>query len=534
MGNTRANKAWKVIKSIRTNNIDKGKISLISMPQWVHHYKNLLTEDRPQFTETSGDSDTDDFDNVPNINVKEVTDAIAQMKNGKAPGPGGINIKLIKAGPEILTEWLTIIFNKCLQGAEPPSDWKKAEISSIFKKGWRRDCNNYRGISVLSTVARIYGRVLKLRIEKELDESEEQNGFRAGRSCTDGVFTLKNLIEKRVERGREVHLVFVDLQKAYDTVPLNKLWPAMEKNRISKTYISAVRKVYCGCKSYIKVGGNTSEEFGVSKGLRQRCSIAPLLFKIYIEESLKKWKRRCRGMGLPIDDFMLYTLFFADDQVLITGDRDDASYMLRALKKEFKEFGLIINMKKTEYMSVGNDDHSDLDISMGTTIKHCTKFKYLGVTLSLNGKSNDDISNKIGQCKRIIRQLNSLLWSDRISRRTKHLILALKMDYWRRSNRTSRLEHVRNAQIREEMEVDGTILDTIESKRLLWYGHLQRMDDSRIPKKIWDWVPRERRRRRRPARTWRDDEQEAMRERNLRDEDWWNRQLWKSKSGKRH
>lgn len=94
--------------------------------------------------------------------------------------------------------------------------------------------------------------------------------------------------------------------------------------------------------------------------------------------------------------------------------------MLRVLEKELEQFGLIVNMKKTEYMSVGNDDHSDLDIGMGKTIKHCSKFKYLGVTLSSDGKSNEDISNKIGQGRRIIRELNSLLWSDRISRRTKH------------------------------------------------------------------------------------------------------------------
>lgn len=112
----------------------------------------------------------------------------------------------------------------------------------------------------------------------------------------------------------------MDLQKAYDTVPLTKLWPAMKKNLINEVYINAVKKLYCGSKSYIKKGGKASEEFIVSKGLRQGCSLAPLLFKIYVEEALKKWKRRCGGMGLPIGDSMLYTLLFADDQVLITGD----------------------------------------------------------------------------------------------------------------------------------------------------------------------------------------------------------------------
>src|SRR6187551_1167142 len=94
---------------------------------------------------------------------------------------------------------------------------KKSIITSIYKKCDRRNCNNYRGISVMPSIACLYGRVLKERIEAEIKEEEEQNGFRAGRSCIDGSFSLKNLIEKRCARGINTYLVFVDLQKAYDT-----------------------------------------------------------------------------------------------------------------------------------------------------------------------------------------------------------------------------------------------------------------------------------------------------------------------------
>ena len=86
--------------------------------------------------------------------------------------------------------------------------------------------SNYRGISVISALARLYGGVLKTRIEMEFSEPEEQNGFRAGRSCKDSMFTLKNPTNKIKER----HLIFVYLQKAYDTVPLSKLWSNMQAN----------------------------------------------------------------------------------------------------------------------------------------------------------------------------------------------------------------------------------------------------------------------------------------------------------------
>lgn len=92
-------------------------------------------------------------------------------------------------------------------------------------------------------------------------------------------------------------------------------------------------------------------------------------------------------MGLPIGDETLYTTLFAEEQVLISGHRDDSAYILRILKQQFKENGLILNAKKTEYMIVCNDDNSDFDIGTGTTIKRCTSFKYLGFTLISNGKA---------------------------------------------------------------------------------------------------------------------------------------------------
>lgn len=79
------------------------------------------------------------------------------------------------------------------------------------------------------------------------------------------------------------------------------------------------------------------------------------------------------------------------------------------------------------------------------------------------------------------------------------------MDFWRKSNRTSRLEHRRNDKIRQSKNVKGTIIETIDGKQLIWYVHLQRMPDHRWPKKFYEWVPAERRKRERPQRSWMED-----------------------------
>ncbi|KAL3288862.1 hypothetical protein HHI36_003309 [Cryptolaemus montrouzieri] len=99
-------------------------------------------------------------------------------------------------------------------------------------------------------------------------------------------------------------------------------------------------------------------------------------------------------------------------EVVIAGDTDDASYMLRTLKGYFEEFGLVLNTRKMEYMTVCSNDKSDLEIGSGETIKQSDSFKYLGVTLAANGKSANDVSNKKAQGKRVIRQLD-LLWNEK-------------------------------------------------------------------------------------------------------------------------
>ncbi|KAL3276622.1 hypothetical protein HHI36_011994 [Cryptolaemus montrouzieri] len=148
--------------------------------------------------------------------------------------------------------------------------------------------------------------------------------------------------------------------------------------------------------------------------------------------------------------------------MLIAGNRDDASYMLRTLKEYFEEFGIMLNTRITEYMKVCSDDKSDLEIGSGQTIKHSDSFKYLGVTLTPNGKS----SNKIAQ---------------------------------------------------------GKMKETVKSKQLKWYGPLQRMEEIRWPKKIWNGTPAERRKRARPPGTWKMETEEAIQSRNLEEGDWWNR-----------
>lgn len=269
--------------------------------------------------------------------------------------------------------------------------------------------------------------------------------------------------------------------------------------------------------------------------------------------ALQNWTRKCRYMGIQIHpDYYLYNLLFADDQVIITEDTDDASYMLRKLVEEYKIWGLEINFNKTEYLTMGLEEKLTCNTE---EITHVEYFKYLGSIIQKDATTNLEIQRRITDGKRIIGMLNSILWSKNILHRTKKLIyqaifqsttlygaetwtisrqqanklMVLEMDFWRRSARKSRKEKIRNNKIREIMQVDRNILEIVEERRLRWYGHVLRMSEERIPNKILNWKVEGKRRRGKPKECWIDGVKRSMERRGLNEEDAMDRDLWRQK-----
>jgi len=122
-----------------------------------------------------------------------------------------------------------------------------------------------------------------------------------------------------------------------------------------------------------------------------------------------------------------------------------------------------------------------------------------------------------------------------IPTREKNKILSTEMDVLRVSARKSRMERIKNEHIKEIMGVKGKpdIIDIIEQKRIQWYGHVKRMPEETMPNLIMDWIPRERRKRGRPRKTWMEGVQAAMTRRNLEPDQWRNREEWRFVSGRR-
>ena len=159
-----------------------------------------------------------------NISQVEIETIIKSLPNNKAPGIDGIYNECLKNSRAVITPLLCVLFNKILETGVFPDLWSDAVIVPIHKSGSREDPGNYRGVSLLSCLSKIFTKILNNRLVKWANENqkmfEPQAGFTKGRSCTDHIFILQTLIHKYVQRKRgRCYTMFIDFSKAFDTIP---------------------------------------------------------------------------------------------------------------------------------------------------------------------------------------------------------------------------------------------------------------------------------------------------------------------------
>ena len=153
---------------------------------------------------------------------------------------------------------------------------------------------------MLSVVGKVYGRVLINRIRDKTENviAEVQGGFRRGRGCTDQIFTVRQICEKYLGKGKDVYFAFLDLEKAYDKVDRDAMWNVLRLYGIGGRLLRGVKSFHVGSKAYVRVGNEVSEWFPVGVGLRQGCVMSPWLFNLYMDGVVREVNARVLGRGL--------------------------------------------------------------------------------------------------------------------------------------------------------------------------------------------------------------------------------------------
>ena len=151
-----------------------------------------------------------------------------------------------------------------------PEEWRDSILIPIFKnKGDVQSCSNSRGIQLISHSMKLWERVVERRLRSELTFSEQQYGFMPGKSTTDALFALRVLMEKYREGQKELHCVFVDLEKAYDKVLREAVWYCMRKSGLAEKYVRILQDMYDDSITAVRCAVGVTEGFEVKVGLHQ-------------------------------------------------------------------------------------------------------------------------------------------------------------------------------------------------------------------------------------------------------------------------
>ena len=184
--------------------------------------------------------------------------------------------------------------------------------------------SNFWGISLLSVVGKVYGRVLINRIRDKAENviAEVQGGFRRGRGCTDQIFIVSQTCEKYLGKGKDVYFAFLDLEKVYGGIDRDATWNLLILNGIGGRLLRGVKSLYVGSKACVRVGNEVSEWFPMRVGLRQGCVMLLWLFNLYIDGVVREVNAGVLGRGLkPVDgndnEWELNQFLFVDDTVVV-------------------------------------------------------------------------------------------------------------------------------------------------------------------------------------------------------------------------
>lgn len=175
-----------------------------------------------------------------------------------------------------------------------PDDWKTAIMCPIYKKGDPMDTINYRGIALLDSCYKILSLALLQRLEVYSRDiiGDHHSGFLIGKSTSDHVFTIIQLMEKSYEFGKDVHMCFVDFRQAYDSIVRDKMWSALEEFGIHKKITDFIKACYTHTVCKIKFGNSTSQSFEVKTGLKQCDALSSFLFNLALEKVIRSMPMR--------------------------------------------------------------------------------------------------------------------------------------------------------------------------------------------------------------------------------------------------
>lgn len=335
---------------------------------------------------------------------KEIIGYIASLKNDSSPGEDGISAELIKLiHLEILTP-LKHIINIIFKTGIVPSYFKNTIVIPIHKGGSKNCIQNYRPISLINNIAKIFEKCFKVRLINFFREnntiSKNQFGFTEGVSTEDAMYHLTTEITNNLNISKKCITVFIDLAKAFDTVPHGQLLNVLSHCGVRGTVLNILESYLKNRHQRVRINNKISSSQVIRVGVPQGTVLGPILFIAYIN-SLLNLKINGKFVSYADDTAIVFSGNTWDEtkEFVIQG--------IMIIKNWLDSFKLSLNIKKTNYIAfslnkVDRPDFRDINIGLNQSINETNEVKYLGIFIDQHLKWNSHIEYLTNKIRKLI------------------------------------------------------------------------------------------------------------------------------------
>jgi len=326
-----------------------------------------------------------------------VFNKLKELNPSKSPGPEGWPIAVLREVADKICTPLYIIFTKSLESSLLPDDWKVGFVTPIFKKGNRHLPNNYRPISLTSSIAKILESIVKDNIichmfNNNLIDSN-QHGFTSHKSCITQLLTAMEYWTQSLDSGASTDVIYLDISKAFDSVPHVRLLSKLKAYSIGGHLLKWISNYLIGRKQCVVLNGCRSNWALVKSGVPQGTVLGPILFTIYVNDLPSAVNSHCLMFA---DDTKLFRSIYTDEDVLQL-QRD-----LHALCEWSSKWQLLFNYSKCTLLTIGRSSHTNKYLMDSFYLENVESAKDLGITIDKHLKFHQHCSQTISKANRML------------------------------------------------------------------------------------------------------------------------------------